>query len=369
MKVIFDLDGTLTNVSSLNKFRPGASQFINHLIKSGHTVEVHTSRDKTTSKSLIGQIAKTITILQFVMNTVKVSKINFNFYTSDYEKIKGIVASKPTVVFEDKMEIIKELAKQNIKVICIKENYKNCNETMEKLIGKKKLEMYNFLAKTNKCFNRFEKLIRFTVTWFYKPIYLDCHNLIYNDVNGITYAPNHVKTIDPIIINAYIGTNIHWIGLKRFFIGNDSIFHNNKSKILCSFTKKGFEAFGNFPIERESDVEKPNNLESMKKMRNTLKCGYNLGIFPVGTTRKIEGQIFGEFHNGICEFSKMNKSYIQPISIYWHSRRGTLIPIVRFGKAFIATDDINQSMQKYKEIQNELYHKTLHYIEGNYKDS
>ena len=44
--------------SLLDKFREGASEFINEMKKNGHKIEIHTSRSKTTEKNIVGEISR-----------------------------------------------------------------------------------------------------------------------------------------------------------------------------------------------------------------------------------------------------------------------------------------------------------------------
>ena len=43
----------------------------------------------------------------------------FYFYPNDREKTAGILKRHPTIVFEDKQQIVKELAEAGMKVMCV----------------------------------------------------------------------------------------------------------------------------------------------------------------------------------------------------------------------------------------------------------
>lgn len=50
-----------------------------------------------------------------------------------------------------------------------------------------------------------------------------------------------------------INNAVHWMALKRFFTGEDSIFNNNKNPILCKMTTLIFKSIGAVPIIRDQD--------------------------------------------------------------------------------------------------------------------
>ena len=73
--------------SVLDKFREGATDFINNSLKNNHIIEVHTSRAKTTEDNSIGELARKFTYLQYKVNGVKIPYNAFHFYKSDEEKV------------------------------------------------------------------------------------------------------------------------------------------------------------------------------------------------------------------------------------------------------------------------------------------
>ncbi len=356
--------------SLLNCFRNGVKEYINNRIKEGHEIEIHTSRAKTSEKSLIGTISSEFTILQFILNGIKLPRNKYKFYENDDEKIKGIIASKPDLVFEDKPYIIEKLTQHDIKTFCVLGNHnkditKNKNleiietfdennifEKKKNLIGVRKLQYYERAAKAKKMFSKF-KLVKLMIPHIYKPILLNIDNLKDYDQEAVIFAPNHMKTLDPIIITSVIGEQIHWAALLRFFEGEDSIFNNNKGVIFRKITAKYFPKLEYFPIERLSDNPKANNLNSIKDMYNFLVIKQKLGIFPEGTTRKGPGREFGDFDDGFVKIAKKTNAYIQPITSLWINELKLKNKIIiNFSKPFkIENMEIKEALDFYRKIQ------------------
>lgn len=86
-----------------------------------------------------------------------------------------------------------------------------------------------------KCFYRIVQVLDYIAVLRYQPLILNKDNQI--SKNGVIYAPNHRKTMDAFIMVAAVRAPVHWVALKRFFDGEDSIFNNSKNKILCNITR------------------------------------------------------------------------------------------------------------------------------------
>lgn len=318
----------------LNKFRDGATKYIQDSIKNGHEVYIYSSRAKTCEKSIIGTIARNFTLIQYRKNGVYLPIENFHFFKNDEDKINGIIDAKPDLVYDDKPEIITALNNHNIRTICVsgkhnrdvkesklnalvkdfsEEELKNSNN---KVFGESNLNCLNRHAKSE-IFYKKTLIVRNLVSLKYKPTILNEIDLENLDGTGIVFASNHGKTIDPIVISSYLDTHIHWIGLKRFYDGEDSMFNNSKNKYLREYTSRMFKALEFFPIERIKDNPNANNTKALKDMQLFLKNNQHIGIFPEGTTNKPDGLETIEFDRSFIKLAKRNKSYIQPIAIYW----------------------------------------------------
>lgn len=365
--------------SLLDKFRDGASEFINTCIKNGHTVEIHTSRGKTTENNIIGSISRSFTYLQYKLNGVKISKDAFHYYKNDEEKIKGIENSKPDIIFEDKQEVLLELNKKGFRTICINGNHnvsveesdmlkKTSNydeneigDIIDALMGRKSYETLNRISKSDMFYKKVRVVIPYILSKF-QPIVLHEENLIL-DNSGVVIAPNHMSTLDPLILTSLIDKNIHWAALKRFFDGTDSIFNNSKNPLLCKITSIGFKKLEYFPIERLRDNPKANNIHSLKDMQIFLKNKQYIGIFPEGTTRKENGEDFGTFDPSFIALARRNDSWIQPITVLWiKDLELDNKVIINYGKPFKATNMTkDEAYDKYINIQIDCLNENKEY--------
>ena len=356
----------------LDRFRPGVKDFINSKLKEGHKIEIHTSRDKTCEDSIIGHIARKFTILQYAANGILLPSKCFHFYENDDDKVKGIIDSKPDLVFDDKKEIVDLVSSEGIKTICVEGNHnkevgtsKNVerivdfsdaqlDEKIKNLIGKINSKYYDRAAASDKFFNKL-KVLKPLVDSKFKPIILNEHNMRSFENESVVYAPNHRSTLDPIVITGVLLQNIHWAALLRFFKGEDSIFNNSKNPILCKITSQTFKKMEYFPIDRKSDNPNANNFESIKDMNNFLKINQKIGIFGEGTTKRPEGQDFGTFDDSFILMAKKNNSWIQPITTLWIKELG-LKPkvIINFGEPFkVGNMTIEEAMEHFLKIQRE----------------
>lgn len=358
--------------SLLTKFRPGVKEFINSKIKEGHTIEIHTSRDKTCENSLVGEIARKFTILQYMMNGIFLPKSSFHFHKNDEEKVAKIIDIKPDLVFEDKPEIVKTFSQNGIKTICVSGNHNKDIESskcvekisdfkkidlegkLEKLIGKTNIKYYNRAAASDKFFNKI-KLMRPIIMSKFNPVILNANNIGNFDGESVVYAPNHRSTLDPIVITGILFKNIHWAALLRFFEGKDSIFNNSKNPLLCKITSNTFKKMEYFPIDRKSDNPNANNFNSIKDMNGFLKISQSIGIFGEGTTRRPEGMDFGTFDDSFILLAKKSDSWIQPITSLWIKELGIKQKvIINFGKPFKVGDmDTKEAMEYFLKIQRD----------------
>ena len=356
--------------SLLEKFRPGTREYIQKAIQDGHEVEVHTSRAKSCENTRIGSICRAFTIGQYWINGIYLPTKKFHFYPNDSEKVKGILAANPDLVFDDKPEILSTLTEQGIKSICVEgchnqevQESKNLRkiktftkeeleEKLQILLGVKSLSAYERAAKSDVLFRRLTILKRPMLS-FFQPIVLHPENILEDSKSGIIYAPNHRSTLDPLAITAVLVKNVHWAALLRFFEGKDSIFNNSKNPILCQRTATAFRDLAYFPIERKRDNPNANNLSSIRDMISFLRIRQKVGIFPEGTTRRPPGKEFGTFDDAFLLLAKKTDSWVQPITTLWIREVPVRAKvIINFGKPFkVGTLKKEEAMEHYLQIQ------------------
>lgn len=356
--------------SLLSRFRPGVRQCINRLKKQGFTIEIHSSRAKTSEDSFIGMIARWLSTWQCSLNGTFLRQQQFFFYPNDEEKVKGILNRHPLLVFDDKEQIVMQLAQAGMKVLCVSgvhnknvlpsENVELLNsfeqddieKKVEKLLGKINWTCHKREVKSLKFFGKLSKTTFFLRKIFH-PMVLHSENLAAKSNVGIIYAPNHRSTLDPLIIESVLPEPIHWAALKRFFEGKDSVFNNSKNPVLCKMTKYVFRRLEYFPVERKCDNPNANNMISLKDMDLFLKNGYKVGIFAEGTTRREKGEDFGHFDDAFLRLAKRNMAWVQPITLLWlEEPKDKCKVIVNFGKAFrMEGMSVDEGMKRFMEIQ------------------
>ncbi len=208
----------------------------------------------------------------------------------------------------------------------------------------------------------------------YKPIILNKE--LVPDKESIVFAPNHRQTNDAFLMFSSIDKPVHWMALKRFFTGEDSIFNNNKNPILCKMTALVFNGIGAVPIIRDQDIDKyPNqdNSISLKEFDMYLKLKSSIGIFPEGTTNKEpEKQNLLSPKKSAFYFAKDNNSYIQPISITWIPKSLNIQnrAIINYRQPFKSTEmnvqemiecwiqSVNEGLEENKQIVENLKNLT-----------
>jgi len=359
------------NFSLLSRFRDGVTKRLNELKRQGHELEIDTARDKTTETNIVGKVARNFTLCQYALNGLFLQRKRISFYANDDEKIEGIKRKGSKLVFDDKPYVIEKVSKFT-KVICVNNPHnenKQFNENVFRIDNFSKIEIetslkalfgerdYEYILRNANAEKFFQSLKPFLKPLFlrtFNPILLNEQNIIRD--GSVIYAPNHRSTLDPLAVITALEEPIHWVALKRFFTGNDSIFNNSKNPILCKLTSYVFKKMELIPIERKMDNENADNIQSFEDINGFLRIGGRIGIFPEGTTlKKPYTTDFGHFRSSFLTVAEENNSHIQPITIYWIKNLGLKEKvIINFGKAFkVENMSIEEGMEHYSKIQQE----------------
>lgn len=321
---------------------------------------------KPLKKTIIGVIARLFTKLQFINNGVVWANKKIRFFKNDDEKIKAVFEAEPDVVFDDKADIVMKISRK-IPAICVRGRHNTCiekchkinilnsfttedvTEKLEELFGKR-MEIYNRALYSEKFFRRLSPVNKLINIYFH-PYVLHKNNIIKN--NGVIYVSNHRSTLDHLVVESIIARNIHWAALARFFKAEDSIFNNNKNRILCQLTAWLFKRLELIPIERKRDNPNANNINAMRDMTAFLKAKEAVGIFPEGTTRRNAGDEFGTFDSSFFAIAKAGDGIIQPINILWGENKSKVV--INFGRAFsVDNDSIEHKMYKFMRLQKRM---------------
>ena len=165
---------------------------------------------------------------------------------------------------------------------------------------------------------KFYKLLRLCTKSYimskYKPLILNKKNLAKE--GPILLAPNHRETLDPMMIVTVVERLIHWVALKRFFNGEDSIFNNSKNPFLCKLTTVILNGLGAVPIDRDNT-----NIKTLKTVINYFQDEKVIGAFLEGTTnKKPELQDLLPLENNFIKLAQKYDALVQPVSIVWASK-------------------------------------------------
>lgn len=185
-----------------------------------------------------------------------------------------------------------------------------------------------------------------------KPLILNRKNLVGRN-NTVIYAPNHRRTVDSIMLFNNIPDEIHFVALKRFFTGEDSIFNNNKNKLLRDFTAWLFNGIGLIPVVRPQDKEHyPNesNKYQLLILKRYLELGKSVGIYPEGTTNKTLETELLDIDTTAFSLAKKMDGYVQPISIVYRPKDNPCKykGIVNIRPAFKVENDIKEGAEQWK---------------------
>lgn len=223
---------------------------------------------------------------------------------------------------------------------------------------------YKKKDKRSRSFYNLLKMLSPLISIIFRPVIINKENIVRHVNEGIIYAPNHQRTLDPIVITAILNKHIHWAALQRFFDGQDSIFNNSKNPLLCKLTATLFKKLGYIPIQRKSDCTDANNYAAISSMISYLKIGAKIGIFPEGTIRKKQGNDFGEFDELFISLAKQTHSLIQPITILWSDDKNSKHKVaVNFGKAFSVEDlSVSDAMKMFLQTQSDNLNENRKYF-------
>lgn len=130
----------------MSKFRDGVKETLNRLFSEDYEVIIVSSRNKACEYSLTGLFVRISTIFKFKKENVKYSKIVF--CPTDEEKIQYIKKISPDIIVDDKPYILNAFSK-DISCICISAGYnqKGLDVHVERVSGYAGNEVYNRIEK------------------------------------------------------------------------------------------------------------------------------------------------------------------------------------------------------------------------------
>lgn len=181
----------------------------------------------------------------------------------------------------------------------------------------------------------FYKLVRPIVTILFKLIYrptvIGIENIPKN--KKIILAGNHTSKLDPLLLMSVTKRNIHFLAKIELFRGPKKIIFNN---------------LGLISVDRS--IKDKSALENAEKY---LKNDCAVLIFPEGTTEKEKKELL-PFKTGTVRLSYKTNTEILPFKIIGEYKSFKKSIKIIFLDKFIATEDIENSNDKLKNIINNI---------------
>lgn len=181
----------------------------------------------------------------------------------------------------------------------------------------------------------FYKLVRPIVTILFKLIYrptvIGIENIPKN--KKIILAGNHTSKLDPLLLMSVTKRNIHFLAKIELFRGPKKIIFNN---------------LGLISVDRS--IKDKSALENAEKY---LKNDCAVLIFPEGTTEKEKKELL-PFKTGTVRLSYKTNTEILPFKIIGEYKLFKKSIKIIFLDKFIATEDIENSNDKLKNIINNI---------------
>ena len=181
----------------------------------------------------------------------------------------------------------------------------------------------------------FYKLVRPIVTILFKLIYrptvIGIENIPKN--KKIILAGNHTSKLDPLLLMSVTKRNIHFLAKIELFRGPKKII---------------FNTLGLISVDRS--IKDKSALENAEKY---LKNDCAVLIFPEGTTEKEKKELL-PFKTGTVRLSYKTNTEILPFKIIGEYKPFKKSIKIIFLDKFIATEDIENSNDKLKNIINNI---------------
>ena len=176
-------------------------------------------------------------------------------------------------------------------------------------------------------------VVKFLNKFYVRPTYEGLENIPKS--GAFILAGNHIHLLDPGPIMSVTNGNVHFLAKASLFKFPQSLIFNNMGLIPVKRNRKDKEAYD--------------------KAIEYLNDGKIIGIYPEGTRERGRGLL--PFKKGAVRMAYETNTPIIPFATvgkYRPFRKGL---IVRFGKPFIAEEDINKSNEELREIIRQLLEK------------
>lgn len=142
----------------MSEFRVGVKDTLNRLVDDGYEVIIVSSRNKTCEQNIVGKIVRKSTIYRLKKDHIKYSDIIF--CPSDEDKINYINSLHPDVVVDDKPKVLNSIL-DTVHCICISSNYNisGLKDGIVRIDSYQNNDIYNEIEKIRKKKNVHNKII------------------------------------------------------------------------------------------------------------------------------------------------------------------------------------------------------------------
>ena len=178
-----------------------------------------------------------------------------------------------------------------------------------------------------------QKLVKIATKIYIRPVYEGLENI--PKEGAFIFAGTHIYFVDPGPIMSVTNRNVHFLAKASLFKFPQSLIFNNLGLIKVYRNGKDSDAY--------------------KDAIEYLKKGEIIGIYPEGTRERGRGLL--PFKNGVIRMSLKADAPIIPFATVGKLKPFRKGVIIRFGKPYKATDNIEESKEELRSIIQELMNK------------
>ena len=178
-----------------------------------------------------------------------------------------------------------------------------------------------------------QKIVKIATKIYVRPTYEGLENVPKD--GPYIFAGNHLHLVDPGVLMSITNKPIHFLAKSSLFKFPQSIIFNNMGLIVVNRDGKDTSAYQ----------------QAVKYLKN----GDIVGIYPEGTRERGRGLL--PFKTGAVRMSLDANVPIIPFAVVGMYKPFRKSVIVKFGKPYKATKDIERSNEKLREIIKNLLEK------------
>ena len=330
------------------------SKTINELRNKGFKINFVSSRGKKTheNENSFHKLIRTKIVPWMTKTQLKANHIKYDeliLVQTNEEKVEVAKKLGAKCLFDDNLDVLRSLD-DSILAVCIETSHNvttdlssenitripfcfdKINECVNNLgldvepkkeSGKKK-KIKNLKLYQKVYTESFYRLVRTfgkgRVLQYYNPIVIGEENLPKQQEVSV-FVGNHRNIKDPLITVSLLKKPTHFAALKRMFEYNENLFGPVGKNLGTVATTLFVKSMGALPIARVTDTDyKYTNIQTFKYIREYLKLGSDIAIYPEGTLNRNpdeNGNILPLKSNQAFKIAENGKAIVRPVSIVW----------------------------------------------------